>query len=509
MGLRAKDLKSITQTPLTRVGADALSINNIMDHIRKESDSMGEMSVPKSVLYGASTQRAVLNFPISGQTSDPELIRAFGLIKMAAAEANGSLGVISKEKEALIKVAAEEIYLGKHYEHFPVDVYQTGSGTSTNMNVNEVIANRCAQIAGLELDSAKDLKPVHPNDDVNQSQSSNDTFPTAMHIAVVTQIKKQLLPELHLLQKALHNKASEFSGVLKIGRTHLMDATPITLGQEFGGFARQIELAVQRMENTLEHLLELSLGGTAVGTGINCHEEFPGLAISFISEKTGIQFREASNHFESQSSKDALVECHGQLNTINTSLFKIANDIRLLGSGPRCNLGEIKLPPTQPGSSIMPGKVNPVMSEAVTMIAARVFGNQTTVTWAGANGHLQLNAFMPVMIQCIMESINLTTKGCRAFREKSVEGITANSERCNSFIDQSLAMATSLAPVLGYDLATQIAKESLEINKTVFQVCISRLAEIQAIDANMDEAKLKHILDPIGMIGTSARSKSD
>ena len=479
-------------------------ISITMDHTRKESDSMGEMSVPKSVLYGASTKRAVLNFPISGQTMDPDLIRAFGLIKWAAAEANGSLGIIPKEKAALIKEAAEEIYSGLFYEHFPVDVYQTGSGTSTNMNVNEVIANRCAQIAGLELDSAKDLKPVHPNDDVNQSQSSNDTFPSAMHIAVVSKIKNELLPELRLLKKALDQKASEFSKVLKIGRTHLMDATPITLGQEFGGFARQIELAATRMENALVHLLELSLGGTAVGTGINCHEDFPKIAINFISEKSGIKFTEASNHFESQSSKDALVECHGQLNTINTSLFKIANDIRLLGSGPRCNLGEIKLPPTQPGSSIMPGKVNPVMSEAVTMIAARVFGNQTTVTWAGANGHLQLNAFMPVMIQCVIESINLTINGCRAFREKTVEGISANTERCISFIDQSLAMATTLAPAIGYDLATQIAKESLETNKTVFEVCVFRLGEIQSIDKTIDEDKLKLILDPLGMIGSAS-----
>ncbi len=466
--------------------------------MRKETDSMGQMDVPESALYGASTQRAILNFPISGYQVSQDVIRAFGLIKWAAAEINGQLGIIENEKSLIISKAAEEIYNGEHYEHFPVDVYQTGSGTSTNMNVNEVIANRCAQIKNVDLDSDKEKKPIHPNDDVNQSQSSNDTFPTAMHIAVAQKIKQDLIPELKLFHESLELKVKEFDSILKIGRTHLMDATPVSLGQEFSGYARQIELAIDRALKAQNALLELPLGGTAVGTGLNCHPEFAKKVISIIAEKTNIDFKEAQNHFEAQAAKDGLVESHGQLVTISTSLFKIANDIRLMGSGPRCSLGEVKLPATQPGSSIMPGKVNPVMSEALTMIAARVFGNQTTVTWAGANGHLELNVFMPVMVQAVLESVHLIANGIKSFRIKCLNDMTADKARCLSLIENSLSMVTSLAPRIGYDLASQIAKESVDTNRSVRELCLERLE-----DLNLSEDELNTILDPSKMAGLS------
>ncbi|MEC8690530.1 MAG: class II fumarate hydratase, partial [Verrucomicrobiota bacterium] len=345
-----------------------------MNETRIEKDTMGEMEVPADALYGASTQRAVINFPISGETLSPYIIHAYGLIKWAAARVNGELGHVETTLTDKIEVAAKEVYEGEHDKHFPVDIYQTGSGTSTNMNANEVIANRCSQIEGKPIGS-KD--PIHPNDHVNQGQSSNDTFPTAMHIAAGVAVKENLIPALEDLHSALKNKSEEFNDILKIGRTHLMDATPVRLGQEFAGYAKQIERSIDRAHKALKAIHELALGGTAVGTGLNCHPDFPAKAIEFISQKTGIEFREAENHFEAQAAKDSLVEFHGQLTTIATSLYKIANDIRLLGSGPRCSIGEIKLPATQPGSSIMPGKVNPVMSEAVTMVASRVYGNQS------------------------------------------------------------------------------------------------------------------------------------
>jgi fumarate hydratase class II len=462
--------------------------------MRKEKDSMGEMNVPEDALYGASTQRAVLNFPISQETLSDHLISAFGLIKWGAAEINGKLGIISTDKAELISAAAREVYEGVLSTHFPVDIYQTGSGTSTNMNVNEVIANRCAQISNIPLNSDKNKKTIHPNDDVNQSQSSNDTFPTAMHIALALQIKNFLIPELESLGKSLKNKEKEFFNIIKIGRTHLMDATPITLGQEFSGYGRQIEIGIERAKKSYECLLELPLGGTAVGTGLNCHEDFARLVIEFISQKTGINFKEASNHFEAQASKDSIVESHGQIVTINTSLYKIANDIRLMGSGPRCSLGEIILPSIQPGSSIMPGKVNPVISEAVTMVAARVFGNQTTITWAGANGHLELNTFMPVMIFAALESIKLTINGCKVFREKCIDGIKANQERCESLIEQSLSMVTSLAPIIGYDVASKIAKQSIDENKSIRELCLEQLSELKITKKELDE-----ILNPYKM----------
>ena len=463
---------------------------------RIERDSMGEMPVPCHALYGASTQRAVLNFPISNRRIDSELIHAYGLIKRAAARANGELGLISHEIGSLIERAALEVFQGQLDDHFPVDTYQTGSGTSTNMNANEVIANRCAQLAGIPVDAPRDQKPVHPNDHVNLGQSSNDTFPAAIHIAVAVVFERELLPALDALRASLRTKAEEFWDVLKIGRTHLMDATPIRLGQEFRGYAKQVERAAERGHRTLEALRELPIGGTAVGTGLNCHPEFPGRVIAFIAETTGIPFVEAEDHFEAQSAKDALVEAHGQINAIAASLFKIASDIRLLGSGPRCAIGEISLPAIQPGSSIMPGKVNPVMAEAVTMVAARVFGNQTTVTWAGANGQFELNVFMPVMADAILESVRLLANVTRVFREKCVDGLRANRERCQSLIEFSLSMVTSLAPIIGYDAAAAIAKESVETGTTVRELCLGRLDTL-----GITESALSAALDPAAMAG--------
>ncbi|NNE91959.1 MAG: class II fumarate hydratase, partial [Verrucomicrobiales bacterium] len=436
---------------------------------RIERDTMGEMEVPAHALWGASTQRAVLNFPVSGTTVDNGIVHAYGLIKWAAARANQDLGVVESDKTDLIEKAAEEVFHGDLDGHFVIDVFQTGSGTSTNMNANEVIANRCSQLAGKEIGSKE---PVHPNDHVNQSQSSNDTFPTAMHIAVGLALKNDLIPSLEALRDSLQKKADEFHAVLKIGRTHLMDATPVRLGQEFGGYARQADLAVMRAHKALNALCELPLGGTAVGTGLNCHPDFPKKAIAFIAEKTGIEFVEAENHFEAQSGKDAMVEISGQLKTMAASLFKIANDVRWLGSGPRCGVGEISLPATQPGSSIMPGKVNPVMSEAMMQVCAQVIGNDAAVTWGGANGNFELNVMMPMMAQNLLNSIRLLTNVSGIFRERCVDGIEANADRCAELIELSMSMVTSLAPLIGYETAAKIAKRSVEEGKTVRELCI-------------------------------------
>ncbi len=455
---------------------------------RIEKDSMGEMEVPAEALYGASTQRAVLNFPVSGRGFGRPMIRAMGLVKWASAEANLSLGKLDAEVHKLITQAAEEVTEGKLDQHFVVDIFQTGSGTSTNMNANEVIANRATQIAGQEVGS-KSL--VHPNDHVNMGQSSNDTIPTAIHIAVAESLKDHLLPQLEALQAALEAKSREFWDVLKIGRTHLMDATPVRLGQEFGGYARSVEKCVDRVHKSIKTLQELPLGGTAVGTGLNCHPEFPGKAIAFIASKTGIEFVEASNHFEAQSAKEGLCETSGQLKAIAASLFKIANDIRLLSSGPRCGIGEIQLPATQPGSSIMPGKVNPVMSESVMQVAAQVIGNDAAVTWGAANGNFELNVMMPMMAHNLLESVELLGNVSHIFREFCVKGITANEERCKDLIEWSMSMVTSLAPIIGYDVAAQIAKESVATGKTVRQICEER----QVLPAD----QLTAALDPLSM----------
>ena len=455
---------------------------------RMERDSMGEMSVPESALYGASTQRAVLNFPVSGWRFSRPFIRALGLLKWAAAQANHDLGLLDAERSALIVQAAEEVAEGKLDEHFPLDIFQTGSGTSTNTNANEVISNRCSQLAGKPIGARE---PVHPNDHVNMGQSSNDVIPSAIHISAAEQLQHCLIPALDKLEVALAAKATEFHEVIKIGRTHLMDATPVRLGQEFGGYAQQVRLGKRRAEQAVAALQELALGGTAVGTGLNRHLEFPAKVMRHLEQRTGIAFREAQDHFEAQGAKDAVVEASGQLKTIAVSLFKIANDIRWLSSGPRCGIGEIQLPATQPGSSIMPGKVNPVICESVMMVCTQVIGADGTITWAGANGNLDLNVMMPVLAHNILESIRILGNVADIFADKCVSGIVANKARCQELVELSMAMVTSLAPKIGYDRAAEIAKESAKTGKTVRQICLEKKV--------LPEAELNAALDPIAM----------
>jgi fumarate hydratase class II len=455
---------------------------------RPEKDSMGTMDVPFDALYGATTQRAVLNFPVSGYRFGRPFIRALGLIKWAAAQANRDLSRLDEERARLIVQAAEEVIDGTLDRHFPIDIFQTGSGTSTNMNANEVIANRASQIAGKPIGS-KD--PVHPNDHVNMGQSSNDVIPTAIHVAVAESIRNDLMPALEHLQHGLEAKTQEFWDVIKIGRTHLMDATPVRLGQEFSGYAKQIEHGKLRAGNAIAAVEELALGGTAVGTGLNTHPEFAGRVMGYLWNRSGIAFREARNHFEAQAAKDGLVEASGELRTLAVSLFKLANDIRWLSSGPRCGIGEIQLPATQPGSSIMPGKVNPVLCESVMQVSAQVFGNDTTVCWGGANGNLELNVMMPVMAYNILESIRLLANVVRAFQDKCVSGITANRERCKELVEYSMAMVTSLVPMIGYDRAAEIAKESAKTGKTVREICQDKRV--------LPEADLSRALDAIEM----------
>src|ERR1700726_880463 len=465
---------------------------------RPEKDSMGTMDVPFDALYGATTQRAVLNFPVSGYRFGRPFIRALGLIKWAAAQANRDLLRLDEERARLIVQAAEELIDGTLDRHFPIDIFQTGSGTSTNMNANEVIANRVSQIAGKPIGS-KD--PVHPNDHVNMGQSSNDVIPTAIHIAVGESIRNDLMPALEHLQHGLEAKTQEFWDVIKIGRTHLMDATPIRLGQEFSGYAKQVEHGKLRAGNAIAAVEELALGGTAVGTGLNSHPEFAGKVMGYLWNRTGVAFREARNHFEAQAAKDGLVEASGEIRTVAVSLFKIANDIRWLSSGPRCGIGEIQLPATQPGSSIMPGKVNPVLCESMMMVCAQVIGNDATITWSGANGNLELNVMMPVMAHSLLESIRLLTHVVDVFCEKCVTGIVANTARCQELVELSMAMVTSLAPKIGYDRAAEIAKESLKTGKTVRQICLEKKV--------LPETELDRALDPVAMTepgGTNSTS---
>jgi fumarate hydratase class II len=456
---------------------------------RTEKDSMGPMEVPADALYAASTQRAVLNFPVSGYRFSREFIRALGLIKGAAAKANLELSRISPERAGLIEKAADEVMQGALDAHFPIDIFQTGSGTSTNMNANEVIANRCSQLAGKPIGSRD---PVHPNDHVNMGQSSNDVIPTAIHVAVAEQLRTTLVPALDALRGALDAKSQEFWDIIKIGRTHLMDATPVRLGQEFRGYARQCELGVERIRAAIREVEELPIGGTAVGTGLNCHPDFPGIVAKILSKGTGNDFREAKDHFEAQSAKDALVSASGTLKTVAVSLTKIANDIRWLGSGPRCGIGEISLPETQPGSSIMPGKVNPVMSEAVLQVCARVIGNDATITWAAAQlSNFELNVGMPVIAHAMLESIRLLTNVVELFRKRCIAGIVAKKERCAELIEYSMAMVTSLVPIIGYDLSAEIAKESAKTGKTVRQLCREKKV--------LPEDQLAAALDPADM----------
>jgi len=461
---------------------------------RYETDSMGSLEVPADALYGASTQRAILNFPISGYRFGREFIRALGLVKWAAAQVNFKLGLLDELRASLIASAAEEVIDGRLDAHFPLDVFQTGSGTSLNMNANEVIANRCSQYAGNPIGS-KD--PVHPNDHVNMAQSSNDVIPTAIHIAMGETLRNGLMPALERLHDALERKAFEFWDTIKIGRTHLADATPVRLGQEFSGYARQVEFARLRAGNAIAAIEEVALGGTAVGTGLNCHPEFAAQVMHYLWTRTGIAFREARNHFEAQGAQDSLVQASGQLKTVAVSLFKIANDIRWLGSGPRCGIGEIQLPATQPGSSIMPGKVNPVMSEMLMQVCAQAIGNDSVVTWAGANGNFELNTMMPVLAYNILETVRLLTNAVETFRSRCVEGIEANRERCAQMVEHSLAMVTALAPIVGYDRAAEIAKASAESGKTIRELC--QEWNVLPVD------DLDRVLDPAAMTRPTGR----
>jgi fumarate hydratase, class II len=440
---------------------------------RTEKDSMGEMKVPADAYYGAQTGRAVENFPISDLRFSRRFIEAMGLIKSAAAEVNRNLGILDERREQLIQQAAKEVIDGKLDHQFVVDIFQTGSGTSTNMNTNEVIATRANEIATGKR-GGKD--PVHPNDHVNMEQSSNDVIPTAMHVSAAVAMKQTLIPALQHLAEALGRKSAEYDGVVKIGRTHLQDATPIRLGQELSGYAAQARLGVERANRAIRALRELPLGGTAVGTGINSHPDYAKHAIGVIAQRTGIDFVEAANHFEAQAAKDGIVEASGLLKTIAISLTKIANDIRWLASGPRCGIGEIGIPATQPGSSIMPGKVNPVMCEMMLMVGAQVIGNDATVAFAGSGlgSTFELNVMMPVMAYNVLQSIELLSRAARVFADRTVAGLEADRERCESLVEQSLAMCTSLAPIIGYDKAADVAKESFKTGKTVRQVARER-----------------------------------
>ncbi|HEV2294333.1 MAG TPA: class II fumarate hydratase [Tepidisphaeraceae bacterium] len=456
----------------------------VAETFRTEKDSMGEMKVPADAYYGAQAGRAVENFPISDLRFSRRFIEAMGLIKSAAAEVNRDLGLLDEKREQLIQQAAKEVIDGKLDGQFVVDIFQTGSGTSTNMNTNEVIATRANEIA---TGKRGGKEPVHPNDHVNMEQSSNDVIPTAMHVSAAVAIQQTLIPALQHLTDGLSRKAAEYDGVVKIGRTHLQDATPIRLGQELSGYAAQARLGVERARRAIAALRELPLGGTAVGTGINSHPEYAKQAIKVIAHRTGIDFVEAANHFEAQAAKDGIVEASGLLKTIAVSLTKIANDIRWLASGPRCGIGEISIPATQPGSSIMPGKVNPVMSEMMLMVSAQVIGNDATVSFAGSGlgSTFELNVMMPVMAYNVLQSIELLSRAARVFADRTVAGLEANRERCESLVEQSLAMCTSLAPIIGYDKAADIAKESFRTGKTVRQVAAERKL---MSDAELDRA---------------------
>ncbi len=451
---------------------------------RLERDTMGELAVPVDAYYGVQTARAIENFPISSLRVPRSMIRALGLIKRAAAGVNMELGFLDPTIAKAIRRAAQDVTDGRLDDQFPVDIFQTGSGTSSNMNVNEVIANRAAELLG----GARGGKLVHPNDHVNMGQSSNDVIPTAIHLAALEQIDHVLIPALKRLYVALAAKAREFDPIVKIGRTHLQDATPIRLGQEFSGYARQIELGIQRVERTRVSLGELALGGTAVGTGLNAHPEFARRVIGLLAKDTHCPMREAQNHFEAQAAQDALVETSGALKTVAVSLMKIANDLRWLGSGPRCGLGEIILPETQPGSSIMPGKVNPVIAESVMMVSAQVIGNDAAITVAGQAGNFELLVMLPVMAHNLLQSIALLARASENFASRCVEGLAADQDRCRAGIEQSLAMCTALAPEIGYEAAAQIAKEAYQTGQTVREVAVMKKV--------LPESRLKHLLDP-------------
>ncbi len=469
-----------------------------MSEFRIERDSMGEVQVPALAYYSAQTQRAVENFPVSGWPLPPALLRAMGLVKFACAIANRDLGKLTgsgkyplnETQVAALLQAAKEVAEGGLADQFPIDVFQTGSGTSSNMNVNEVISNRAIELTG--GDRLAKEKTIHPNDHVNMGQSTNDTFPTAIHVAAAIEIERRLLPALRALHAQLADKARQWDSVIKIGRTHLMDATPLRLGQEFGGFARQVELSIRRAGAARDAVLELPVGGTAVGSGINTHPEFGKRVAAALAKETQIPFIEAVDHFEANAQRDGLVEAHGQLKTIATTLFNVANNIRWLGSGPRCGFFEVSLPERAPGSSIMPGKVNPVMCESLMQVAARVIGNDQTVTLSGASGgNFQLNIMMPVMGHATLESIHLMAGGINAFIEFCLVGLTANEAVCEAAVEQSLSMSTSLNPLIGYEKAAKLTKEAFATGKT-----IRELARQQQL---VSDEELQTALDPMRM----------
>jgi fumarate hydratase class II len=457
------------------------------NNTRVERDSMGEMNVPTDAMYGASTARAVENFPVSNLRFSRVFIKALGHIKASAATVNAELGKLDHNQAKVIIQAAHEVAHGNWDEQFVLDIFQTGSGTSTNMNANEVIAHRCAQInkeAG-----------IHPNDHINMGQSSNDVIPTAIHIAAADILMHQLIPSLAHLLAELQHKAKLNKDIVKIGRTHLMDATPITLGQEISGWARQIELGISRLEACLPRITELAQGGTAVGTGLNTHPEFGTKIAQALSNSYGITFTEAINHFEAQAAQDAAVELSGALKTVAVSLVKIANDVRLLNMGPRCGLGEVSVPAVQPGSSIMPGKVNPVIAESMAQVCAQVIGNDAAITFGGASGLLDLNVMLPVIAHNLLESEEILANAAMMFTDKCIAGLEANAEKCEQQIEWSMSMVTSLAPVIGYDRASQIAKQAVQEGKTVRQLCVD--------ESVLPIEELDRLLDPRTMLSPS------
>ncbi|MFB6111402.1 MAG: class II fumarate hydratase [Halobacteriaceae archaeon] len=451
---------------------------------RVERDSLGEVEVPADAYWGAQTQRAVENFPISETRFGRRFVRALGIVKKGAARANRDLGLIEEDVADAIVRAADEVIDGSHDDQFPVDVFQTGSGTSTNMNANEVIANRAAEI----LTDDRSADAVHPNDDVNFGQSSNDVIPTAMHVAAVIALEEEVEPALETLRSELREKERAFDDVVKTGRTHLQDATPIRLGQEFSGYRTQIEKGIKRVRDVKSRLRELALGGTAVGTGLNTHPEFPERAVEYIAEEAGTEFHEADNHFEAQAAHDAMAEAHGALRTVAGSMQKVANDLRLLASGPRNGLGEIIQPENQPGSSIMPGKVNPVVAEAVNQVHAQVTGNDATISTGAAGGQLDLNLYKPILAQNFLESASIIAGAAEAFGEKFVAKLEANETVCAEQVERSMALATALNPSIGYDQAAKVAKQALDSGRTIREVVVE--------EGYLSAAEADEVLDP-------------
>lgn len=459
-----------------------------MSRERIARDSMGDIIVPAGALWGASTQRAVQNFPISGRPMPAAFIQALALVKIAAVRANRELGALTLEKARYIELAAREIVEGRHAAQFPIDVFQTGSGTSTNTNINEVIAFRGSQLA---LADAAGALSIHPNDDVNHGQSSNDVIPTALHVSVAVALRKELAPALAILGKVLEAKAASFAAVVKLGRTHLMDATPVTLGQEFSGYARQVSKAGERVERAVAVLGELAIGGTAVGTGLNTHPEFARRVCQILAQETGLRFQEATNHFEAQAARDDCVEVAGILSAVIASLTKIANDVRLLGSGPHTGFAELRLPSLQPGSSIMPGKTNPVMPEMLVQVGLYSQGLAQTVMACGREGHFELNATLPLIAHCLLEAVTCLANGVRVFADKCVAGLQADDVQCRVYAESSLMLVTALNPLIGYDAAASVGKEAAETGRSIREVALKR--------GLVDAATLDRVLDPLSM----------